>query len=182
MAGAGNTARGGLSRREALKLGARASVAALPFLNGGPGFAALSAQTSAQPNPRPNPSFPAVPAWETELRELGPHVYAYIQAGGPGRDNVSVSNAGVIVGDEGVMVIDTLTAPMHAKRFIAAVRKVTDKPFRHVINTHHHADHVNGNQYFMPAEIVAHPYCRDEVLKMVPGPALWLKREGWADG
>ncbi len=182
MAGAGNTARGGLSRRDALKLGARASFAALPFLKGGPAFAALSAQTSAQPNPRPNPSFPAVPAWETELRELAPNVYAYIQAGGPGRDNVSVSNAGVIVGDDGVTVIDTLTAPIHAKNFINAIRKVTDKPFRRVINTHHHGDHVNGNQYFMPAEVVGHTYCREEVLKMIPGPATWPKRDGWADG
>jgi cyclase len=122
------------------------------------------------------------PTWETELRELAPNVYAYIQAGGPGRNNVSVSDAGIIVGDDGVMVIDALAAPIHAKNFVAAVRKVTDKPFRHLINTHHHGDHVNGNQYFTPAEIIGHPYCREEVLKMVPGPAMWAKRDGWADG
>ena len=173
----------GFSRRDALRLGAGAGLGALSFLSRGVGNPGLSAQTqSAGGPPARNPNYPQVPSWNTELRELAPNVYAYIQAGGPGRDNVSVSNAGIIVGDEGVMVIDTLTAPMHAKSFIAAVRKITNKPFRHVINTHHHADHVNGNQYFMPAEIVAHPYCRDEVLKMVPGPALWPKREGWADG
>lgn len=132
--------------------------------------------------PVPNPKFPQVPSWDTELREIAPNVYAYIQAGGPGRDNVSVSDAGVIVGDDSVMVIDTLTAPIHAANFIAAIRKVTDKPFRHVVNTHHRGDHVNGNQYFMPAEVVAHQYCREEVLKMVPGPALWPKRDGWAAG
>lgn len=93
-----------------------------------------------------------------------------------------MSDAGVIIGDDGVMVIDTLTAPLHAANFISAIRKVTDKPFRHVVNTHHHGDHVNGNQYFMPAEVVAHPYCREEVLKIVPGPALWPKRDGWAEG
>src|SRR5690606_37914811 len=43
-------------------------------------------------------------------------------------------------------------------------------------------DHVNGNQYFPGAEIVGHPYCREEVLKAVKGPALWAAREGWADG
>jgi len=86
------------------------------------------------------------------------------------------------VGDDGVMVIDSTTAPMHAKALVAAIRKVTDKPFRHLINTHHHGDHVNGNQYITGAEIVGHPYCRDEVLKAVPGPAKWPKREGWADG
>ena len=175
----------GLSRRDALRLGARAGagLGAFSLLGGGKGGIRLVAQQPATAiSSAPNPNFPQVPSWNTELREVAPDVYAYVQGGGPGRDNVSVSNAGMIVGDEGVMVIDTLTAPMHAKNFIAAIRKVTDKPFRHVINTHHHGDHVNGNQYFMPAEIVAHPYCRDEVLKMVPGPALWPRREGWADG
>jgi glyoxylase-like metal-dependent hydrolase (beta-lactamase superfamily II) len=170
------------SRRDALKVGALAGAGALAQL-ADPGRAhALFAQTPVAPAVRPNESFPAVPSWETELRELAPNVYGYVQAGGPGRDNVSVSDAGMIIGDDGVMVIDTLTAPIHAANFIASIRKVTDKPFRHVINTHHHSDHVNGNQYFMPAEIIGHPYCREEVLKMIPGPATWPRREGWATG
>lgn len=139
-------------------------------------------QVAVAPSVRPNPGFPAVPTWERELRELAPNVYAYIQAGGPGRDNVSVSDAGLIVGDSSVLVIDALAAPMHAAAFVDAIRTVTDKPFRHLVNTHHHSDHVNGNQYFPGAEIVGHPYCRDEVVKMVPGPAKWPKRDGWSDG
>ncbi len=118
------------------------------------------------------------PTWDRELRDVAPHVYAYVQAGGPGRNNVSVSDAGTIVGDDGLLIIDTLTAPMHAKDFIAAIRKVSDKPFRHVINTHHHGDHINGNQYFAGAEIVSHPYCREEGVKQVEGPKLWARREG----
>jgi len=132
--------------------------------------------------PTTNTRFPLPPTWETELREVAPNVYAYIQAGGPGRDNASVANAGIVVGDDGVLVIDTLTAPLHAKAFIAAIRRVTDKPFRHVVYTHHHGDHINGAQFFEGATIVGHPYCRGEVVKQVPGPALWAKRAGWADG
>lgn len=142
---------------------------------------AIDAQTPA-PNPRPNPNFPQVPTWNTELKEIAPNVYAYIQAGGPGRDNVSISNAGLIVGDNQLMVIDALAAPMHTRRFVETIRKTSDKPFRHLVNTHHHSDHVNGNQYITGAEIVGHPYCRDEVVKMVPGPAKWPKRDGWTDG
>src|SRR4029077_15387033 len=88
--------------------------------------------------PRPDPRFPRPPVWETELRELAPGVYAYIQAGGPGRDNASVANAGVIVGDRGVAVIDTLPAPMPARFLIPPIRRVTDKPVTQVFLTHHH--------------------------------------------
>src|SRR5262245_4611735 len=93
----------------------------------------LTAAQTSSPNPRPNPNFPQVPTWNTELRELAPNVYAYIQAGGPGRDNVSVSNAGLIVGDTGLMVIDALAAPMHTRSFVTAMRGVSDKPFRHLL-------------------------------------------------
>ncbi len=175
-----------LDRRDFLKdlaLGVPSALAALGVGGLGSGLdTTLHAQTAAAHIARPNPNFPQVPTWDTELREIAPSVYAYIQAGGPGRDNVSVSDAGFIVGDDGVMVIDALAAPMHVRGFIAAIRRVTDKPFRHLINTHHHSDHVNGNQYFTGAEIVGHSYCREEVLKMVPGPATWPKREGWSDG
>jgi cyclase len=169
-----------ISRRQALRLGAGGTFGMLAMAGSA---RALQGQAPSSAAPAwPNPAFPQVPSWETELRSLAPGVFAYVQGGGPGRDNVSVSNAGLIVGDEGLMVIDTLTAPKHAARFLDAIRTVTDKPVRHVVNTHHHADHVNGNQYFMPAEVIAHPYCRDEVLKMVPGPDFWPRRDGWADG
>jgi cyclase len=73
---------------------------------------------------------------------------------------------------------------MHAKALIAAIRRVTDKPFTHVFLTHHHGDHINGTQYFDGAEVISHPYCRDEVAKVARagGPAFWAKRDGWADG
>ena len=126
-----------MHRRDVLRLGLAGGTAALSML-GRPPTLGAAAQAASAPPPV-NPAFPQVPSWSTELRELAPGVYAYIQGGGPGKDNVSVSNAGLIVGDDGVMVIDTLTAPMHAARFIEAIRRVTDKPVRHVVNTHHHA-------------------------------------------
>jgi cyclase len=133
--------------------------------------------------PAPDPRFPQVPTWKTELRQLAPNVYAYVQGGGPGIPNRSVSNAGIVIGDDGVLVIDATAGPIHAKNFITQIRKVTDKPFRHLINTHHHTDHVGGNQYFMPVEIVAHPYLREEMLKTVTTtPPLWAQREGFAEG
>lgn len=166
------------SRREFLQDIAAATT--IPLFH--PTRVAFAAQVPATSVTRANPNFPQVATWDAEVRELAPNVFAYIQAGGPGRDNVSVSDAGFIVGDHSVLVIDALAAPKHTKAFVEAIRRVTDKPFRHLINTHHHSDHVNGNQYFPGAEIVGHPYCRAEVIKMVPGPPQWPKREGWSDG
>ena len=65
-----------------------------------------------------------MPSWNNELRELAPGVYAYVQAGGPDLSARGVSNAGLIVGDDHVMVLDATGAPLHAKSFIAAARQV----------------------------------------------------------
>ena len=54
---------------------------------------------------------PRIPSWPTELRRLAPRVYAYTQASGPGIDNASLSNAGVIEGPDGLLAIDTLGPP-----------------------------------------------------------------------
>src|SRR5688572_12431984 len=102
-----------MTRREALGRVASVGTGAAVALARGLGSVTLEAQlggVQAIP-PAPDPRFPKPPTWERELKELAPGVYSYIQAGGPGRDNVSVSDAGLIVGDEGVMIIDTLAAP-----------------------------------------------------------------------
>ncbi len=174
-----------LTRRDALRLGLT-GLGVASALSWGADRGSLAAQgppAATPPNPRPNPNFPMMPTWETEFKELAPGVYAYIQGGGPAKNNVAVSNAGVIVGDDGILLIDALAVPIHAKAMVAAIRKVTDKPFKYLVTTHHHGDHIGGNQ-FIPdnPEIISHPYCRAEVVKQVPGPALWAKREGWADG
>ena len=54
-------------------------------------------------------------------------------------------NIGVQIGDEGVLVVDTGMA-QYADRVLAAIRKLTDKPIRYIVNTHFHADHTGGNE------------------------------------
>lgn len=75
------------------------------------------------------------------LKEIGPGVYAAI--GG--------SNAGVIIGDDAVLVVDSFFEPDTAKALLSEIRKITPKPIRYVVNTHYHLDHVAGDQVFKDA-------------------------------
>lgn len=69
-------------------------------------------------------------------------------------------NAGIVVGDEAVAVIDTGTTEEDARTLLRAVGSVSDLPVRYVINTHHHGDHSFGNWWFLPAVVVGHERCR----------------------
>ena len=61
------------------------------------------------------------------------------------------SNAGVLITDEGVLVIDTRQHPRDGQDLLERIRKITDKPIRWVINTHFHGDHHYGNSVFKAA-------------------------------
>ncbi len=103
-------------------------------------------------------------AWPTGLIQVAPDAYAYVQATGAG----GVSNAGLIVGPDGLIVIDTLaTTPMNLA-FLGSIRDVTGLPVTHLFITHHHPDHVQGIQYFLPTNVICHPACRDEIVRNGP--------------
>lgn len=60
----------------------------------------------------------------------------------------NVVNSGIIVTDEGVVVVDTqINVPM-ARRMLKAIRTITPLPIKYVINTHYHWDHWAGNDVF----------------------------------
>jgi cyclase len=60
-------------------------------------------------------------------------------------------NAGFVVGDNGVAVIDTFEDPAAAEELLATIRGITKLPVKFVVNTHYHFDHVNGNDVFAAA-------------------------------
>ncbi len=67
----------------------------------------------------------------------------------PVRDNIFMlvgagGNITVQTGNEGVLIIDTQYEQLSDK-VLAAIRTLSDKPLRYIINTHHHGDHVGGN-------------------------------------
>jgi len=102
-----------------------------------------------------------VPTWETGMRPLAPNVYAYVQTGG----SWFRSNAGLIVGSEYAVVVDSLTTIDLTQGFIDEIRKITDKPVRYLINTHHHGDHTWGNHLFTGTQIICHRRCREQLLE-----------------
>jgi glyoxylase-like metal-dependent hydrolase (beta-lactamase superfamily II) len=68
-------------------------------------------------------------------------------------------NIGVVVGDEGVLVIDTRVSHRQADEILADLRSLTSLPATIVINTHGHSDHCFGNRRFRPAPIWGHERC-----------------------
>ena len=176
-----------LSRREAIQVGAGALLGSAAILAGAGEMARLSAQgaapVQATPPPATDPKYPMPPAWNRELRQLAPNVYAYLQGGGPGISAAGVSNPGMIAGSDYLLAIDAAQGPIPANAFIAASKQATGKDFGRLVNTHHHGDHVNGNQFFTHAEILSHPYCRDECVKAAATtPKMWDKVPGVAEG
>ncbi len=81
------------------------------------------------------------------LHEVGPGVFAAVAVPGSGAG----SNAGFVVGDDGVAVIDTFQAAAAAEALLATIRDHTALPIRFVVDTHYHLDHVAGNGVFQKA-------------------------------
>ncbi len=78
---------------------------------------------------------------KTSFIKLSENAYAYTAEGDP--------NSGVIVGDDGVMVIDTTATPIMAQALIKHIRSVTDLPIKYVVLSHYHAVRVLGaSAYF----------------------------------
>ncbi len=92
----------------------------------------------------------ALPKSPNELQAtlVAPDVYViHGLQGGPNPRNLGwITNVGVVVSDEGLLMIDTGISKRHAERLITEIEKISDLPVIAVFNTHVHGDHWLGNQ------------------------------------
>ncbi|HIJ79270.1 MAG: MBL fold metallo-hydrolase [Desulfobulbaceae bacterium] len=105
------------------------------------------------------------------LTRISEHVYAYVDTKGSSPANSFGANAGIIIGERGLAVVDTLISARQARKFLEDIRAVTDKPILYVINTHYHLDHVFGNSVFVAqgATVISHALCLAEMQAKGPG-------------
>jgi len=103
------------------------------------------------------------PARRFTVTPLATGVYAVIRDDRPGF-MVDANNL-FIVNDADVVVVDSNGAPSITRQVVAALKRLTDKPVRYVVNTHYHDDHIRGNQVWREAypgvEFVAHEFARE---------------------
>ncbi len=92
---------------------------------------------------------------ETKVEKVSGNVYMLYGVGGFAGGNIGVS-----VGEDGVVLVDDQFEPLVPK-IEAALKGITPKPVRFVLNTHFHGDHTHGNKVFgRTATIIAHDNVR----------------------
>jgi glyoxylase-like metal-dependent hydrolase (beta-lactamase superfamily II) len=135
----------------------------------------LSAAQAAPPAGTPQ-HHQRPPDQRFRLQSLAGGVHALYGRGG---------NVGFLVGPDAVLVVDSQFKDM-APGIVEQIKGVTDKPIKYLVNTHHHGDHVGGNDTFRPiAVIIAHDNVRkrmlaspEAILRDFPGQAAEARKAG----
>jgi cyclase len=109
----------------------------------------------------------APPLPEVEVVKINAHVYALLgPLELPNKYNQGYTvNSTAIIGDQGVILVDTGFTDEVGAHLARAVARITSKPITHIINTHHHGDHSLGNAAFKNVEIISSEACKELVEK-----------------
>ena len=101
---------------------------------------------------------PMVPAGETT--RIADNVYVIPDGGVP-----LVPNVGIVVGTEGILVIDTGMGPDNAETVLSEVRRISDLPIRYLVSTHFHPEHNFGAQVFPRDTVLIYSIAQHQDLK-----------------
>lgn len=103
-----------------------------------------------------------------DVQKIDNGVYAVVR-----HDPISyVNNANslIVVGDSAVLVVDAQFTRLATAQTIGAIRRITSKPVRYVVNTHWHDDHVAGNQVYRDSfpgvRFISHANTRADLLAL----------------
>lgn len=113
--------------------------------------------------------------FEKQVIELAPDVYGAI--------GFAASNVFMLVGDDGLIIIDTTETTKAAENILVEFRKITDKPVKTIIYTHSHRDHISGATVFAEGgepEIIASDNFESDLVALdekhpKPGKALMAR-------
>jgi len=106
-----------------------------------------------------------------DLTRLSENVYSYVGEKDASPSHSFAANAGIVIGRDGVLVVDTLISAREGQRFLADIRKITKKPIKYVVNTHTHLDHAFGNCVFaeLGATVISHSADKELLAKVGEG-------------
>jgi alkyl sulfatase BDS1-like metallo-beta-lactamase superfamily hydrolase len=122
--------------------GGRANAAEAPVAPAA--VAAVAANKSYDVRPHIHPDLKAHGAiFERKIHKIGENVYSAV--------GWADGNCVMVVGDDGVIIVDTGPDLPSANEVAAEFRKITDKPVRAVVYTAFHVDHINGVKAFVSA-------------------------------
>lgn len=109
-----------------------------------------------------------------QLVKVADGVYAAIAKPG----GLASGNAGFIVGDAGVMMVDTFFTPAAVEKLIGEIATQTKQPIKFAVNTHYHLDHTGGNQVLAArgVPIIAH----DNVVYVPDANVIFTGDMGWS--
>src|SRR5215475_3159024 len=94
------------------------------------------------------------------VQKIGPDLYAYIS------ENDASANSTFLVGDKGILVVDTGLNSQEGGKLLEEIRKISPLPVLWIVNTHYHPDHRGGNNTVgLDALVISTPYTREQVLR-----------------
>ena len=107
------------------------------------------------------------PLADPKVVKINPRIYALLGPMAlPNKQNQGyMVNSTLILGDEGAILIDTGFSDEIGAHLRKAIAKLTNKPVKVIINTHHHGDHTLGNVAFPGARVISAEMCRTLLLK-----------------
>jgi cyclase len=102
----------------------------------------------------------AITCASASVEKIGPDLYAYIST------NDASANSTFLVGDKGILVVDTGLNAQEGRKLLEEIRKISALPVRWIVNTHYHPDHRGGNNAVGPdAAIISTEFTRAQVAR-----------------